>query len=237
MLATVGFAFLAGIITVLSPCVLPLLPVLLAGASQGGRSRPLGLILGFVGTFTVVTLALSFLVRTLHISPDTNRIIAGIVLLALGLVLAVPQLSLRFERIAGGLAGRAPAKAANGFGGGLVIGAGLGLAWTPCVGPIMAAVITLALNQQVDIAAIAVTLAFALGTALPMAAVMIGGRTLVQRLGWFQRNAERIHRVLGVVVILVGLGILLGWDRQIQVLLLTWFPGWEQALTGWEPRP
>jgi cytochrome c biogenesis protein CcdA len=217
--------------------VLPLLPVILAGASQEGRSRPIGMILGFVGTFTVVTLALSFLVRTLHVSPDINRIIAGVVLVLLGLVLAVPQLSLQFERFAGGLAGRAPAAAGSGFGGGLVIGAGLGLAWTPCVGPIMASVITLALNQEVDAGAILVTLAFALGTAIPMAAVMRGGRKLVQRLGWFQRHAETIHRVLGIVVILVGLGILFGWDRQIQILLLTWFPGWEQALVGWEPRP
>lgn len=237
MIGTVGFAFLAGLITVLSPCVLPLLPVLLASASQGGRARPIGLILGFVGTFTVVTLALSWLVRSLGVSPDINRIIAAVVLIALGLVLAVPQLSLQFERLTGSIAGRAPAGGGNGFGGGILTGAGLGLAWTPCVGPIMASVITLALNQRVDAAAIAVTVAFSLGTALPMAAVLLGGRAVVQRLGWFQRNAEGIRRVLGVLVILVGLGIVFGWDRQIQILLLTWFPGWEQALVGWEPRP
>lgn len=237
MLATIGFAFLAGLVTVLSPCVLPLLPVLLAGATEGGRRRPLGLILGFVGTFTAVTLALSTLVRSLGISPDINRLAAGFVLIVFGLVLVVPALHRGFERLAGSFAARAPAGGGNGFGGGLVIGAGLGLAWSPCVGPIMASVITLALNQQVDGAAVAVTLAFSLGTALPMAAVMVGGRGLVRRLGWFQRNAETVQRVMGVLVALVGLGILLGWDRQIQILLLTWFPGWELALTSWEPRP
>jgi cytochrome c biogenesis protein CcdA len=125
----------------------------------------------------------------------------------------------------------------SGFGGGLVIGAGLGLAWSPCVGPIMASVITLALNQQVDAAAVAVTLAFSLGTALPMAAIMLGGRQLTRRLGWFQANAGRIQQVLGGLLVLTGLAIFLGWDRQIQILLLTWFPHWELALTGWEPRP
>lgn len=238
MFASVGFAFVAGVITVLSPCVLPLLPVLLAGTAQNGRRRPIGLIVGFVVSFSLATLALSALVRALGVPPDLNRLLAGTVLIGLGLVLVVPRLHLGFERLAGGLAARVPGPSnSSGFAGGLLTGAGLGLAWTPCVGPIMASVITLALNQQVDAAAIAVTLAFSLGTALPMAAIMVGGRSLTRRLGWFQTHATRIQQVLGVLVILTGLGIFLGWDREIQILLLTWFPGWEQALIGWEPRP
>lgn len=238
MVPTIGFAFVAGVITVLSPCVLPLLPVLLAGSAQEGRARPIGLIVGFVACFSAATLALSFLVRALGVPPDVNRILAGTVLVVLGLVMVVPQLQLQFERAAGALVAKAP-RGGNGTGfvGGLAVGAGLGLAWTPCVGPIMASVITLALNQQVDAGAVAVTLAFSLGTALPMALVMIGGRNLVRRLDWFKANAGIIQQGLGVLVILVGLAIFLGWDRQIQILLLTWFPGWEQALTGWEPRP
>jgi len=238
MLVTIGFAFLAGIITVLSPCVLPLLPIILGTAAQEGKARPIGLIIGFVGAFTAATLALSYLVRSLGVPPDLNRVLAGSVLILLGLVLVVPQLHQAFERMAGALARNAPAgSASSGFGGGLVIGAGLGLAWSPCVGPIMASVITLALNQQVDAGAVAVTLAFSLGTALPMAAIMLGGRQLVKRLAWFQANATRIQQVLGAILVLTGLAIFFGWDRQIQILLLTWFPDWELALTGWEPRP
>ena len=90
MLASVGFAFLAGLITVLSPCVLPLLPVLLAGTAQDGRRRPIGLILGFVISFSLATLALSALVRGLGAPPDLNRLLAGAVLIALGLVLGTP---------------------------------------------------------------------------------------------------------------------------------------------------
>lgn len=238
MLVTIGFAFLAGIITVLSPCVLPLLPIILGSATQEGRARPIGLIIGFVASFTAATLALSYLVRALGVSPDLNRIIAGAVLILLGLVLAVPMLHRGFERFAGVLASRTPVpRNGSGFGGGLAVGAGLGLAWSPCVGPIMASVITLALNQQVDTVAVAVTLAFSLGTALPMAAIMLGGRQLVRRLSWVQANAGRIQQVMGAILILTGLDIFLGWDRQIQILLLTWFPDWELALTGWEPRP
>jgi len=228
-------AFVAGVITILSPCVLPLLPMILATATQEGRGRPFGVILGFIAAFTAATLALSTLVRALGVPPDLNRTLSAIIMVVLGLVLAVPGLQLQFERLAGGLAGRAPAAAGAGFGGGLAVGLSLGLAWTPCVGPIMASVITLALNQNVGAGAVGITLAFSLGTAVPMAAVLFGGRRLVRRLDWFQRNGETIHRIFGAVLLLTGLAIWLGWDRSIQIALLEWFPGWEGLLTGWEP--
>jgi cytochrome c biogenesis protein CcdA len=227
------------VITILSPCVLPLLPMILATAAQEGRARPLGVILGFVLAFAAATLALSTLVRTLGVPPEINRTASAVILAALGLVLLVPGLHTQFERLAGSLLARTPAAggAGNGFGGGLAVGLGLGLAWTPCVGPIMASVITLALNQQVGPGAIAVTLAFALGTTLPMGAVLLGGRQLVLRLGWFQRNAGAIQSVFGAVLLVTALSIWLGWDRLAQIALLDRFPGWESLLTGWEPQP
>ncbi|MER2537555.1 MAG: cytochrome c biogenesis CcdA family protein [Rhizobiaceae bacterium] len=239
MLITTGFAFIAGVVTVLSPCVLPLLPVIFATAAQEGRARPLGVVIGFVGSFTLATLALSFLVRSLGVSPDLNRLIAATILIVLGLVLAVPAFHSAFEAAASRLVSRLPARRrhANGLLGGIAVGVGLGFAWSPCVGPIMASVITLALNQQVDAGAVAVALAFALGTAIPMGAAILGGRRLVSRLAWFQANAVAIQRAMGALLVLTGLAILLGWDRQIQILLLTWFPGWDAALTGWEPHP
>ena len=236
MLATIALAFVAGVITILSPCVLPLLPMILATATQEGKARPIGVIVGFVLAFTAATLALSALVRLIGVPPDINRSLSAVVLAILGLVLIIPGLQLQFERLASGLAGRAPASQSNGFGGGVVVGLGLGLAWSPCVGPIMASVITLALNQSVGFGAIAVTLAFSLGTALPMAAVLLGGRQLVRRLGWFQSHAATIQRIFGLVLLLTALAIWLGWDRSAQILLLEWFPGWEGLLTSWEPQ-
>lgn len=240
MLATLGFAFVAGLVTVLSPCVLPLLPVLMASAAGEGRARPLGVVVGFVGCFTLATLALGLAVRALGIPPDANRLVAGWLLVGLGLMLTVPVLGEAFERAASLAVGRLPASrrlaGADGFGGGLAAGCGLGLAWSPCVGPIMASVITLALNRQVGAEAVAVTLAFSLGTALPMAAAMLGGRRLLARFGTPRRNALAIRRGFGLLTLLVGLAILTGWDRQAQVALLTWFPNWDAALTGWEAR-
>jgi len=239
MAFSLALAFVAGVITILSPCVLPLLPLILGAATQEGKARPWGVIVGFVGAFTAATLALSYLVRTLGVPPDLNRTLSAIVLAVLGLVLLVPRLQLGFERWAGGFASFAPRGAlAGGFGGGLTVGLGLGLAWSPCVGPIMASVITLALNQAVGPGAIAITLAYSLGTALPMAAVLLGGRQLVRRLGWFQSNAGLIRYVFGGVLVVIALAIWLGWDRSLQIMLLDHFPAWETILTGWEPgRP
>lgn len=241
MLATLGFAFIAGLVTILSPCVLPLLPVILAAATGAGRARPLGVTLGFAGSFTVATLALAALVAAFDIPPDANRLIAGWLLIALGLALALPLLGGAFEHAASRALGRlplgsAPVGPSTGFAGGLLTGSGLGLAWSPCVGPIMASVITLALNRQVGGEAVAVTLAFALGTALPMAAVMLGGRRLLTRFAPGHARIVWIRRGFGVLTATVGIAILTGLDRDAQVVLLNWFPGWEAALTGWEFR-
>ena len=150
MLVVLPFAFLSGIVTILSPCILPVLPVVLSG-SVGGRSRPFGVITGFVVSFSVFTLILSSLVQALGIPPDTLRVAAVVLIVLFGLVLLVPRLRLGFEMIASRLAGAGGGRTGSrGFSGGLLTGFSLGLVWTPCVGPIMASVISLAVTQSVD---------------------------------------------------------------------------------------
>jgi hypothetical protein len=100
----------------------------------------------------------------------------------------------------------------------------------------MASVITLALNQAVTGSAVLVTLAYALGTAIPMAAVIFGGRSLVKRVGFIQRHTTLIRVIFGVLLILAAMLILTGFDRTIQTWLLVTFPQWEGALVGWEPQ-
>lgn len=229
------FAFVAGVVTVLSPCVLPLLPVLLASSTIGGRLRPVGIIIGFALFFTGITLLLSLVVRQFAVSPDIHRLAAAGIFTLMGLILAVPALKNRFEALASPAAGRlAPAGAGDGLGGGLATGAGLGLAWTPCVGPIMAAVITLALNQATTAASAATAIAFSLGTAIPMGLIVFFGHRLYGRIGILKRNSARIQQAMGLVVLAVGLAIFLGYDRIVQVWLFRAFPGWDRFLTGWE---
>jgi len=230
------FAFLAGIVTILSPCVLPLLPVILATSTLEGRLRPLGLIVGFALFFTLITLALSLLVRQFAIPPDVHRTAAALIFVAMGLVLAIPALKDRFELAASRAVGRfgGRSRQPSGFGGGLLAGAGLGLAWTPCVGPIMASVITLAMNQDTTAASALTALSFSLGTALTMGLFVLFGRRLYACTTFLKANSARIQQGMGVLILLVGIAIWSGFDRTIQIALFNAFPGWEATLTGWE---
>ncbi len=237
MLWSALIAFAAGGITTLSPCVLPLLPILLSSSLQEGRWRPLGVMLGFIGAFSLTTLALAFLVRLWSLPPDIHRSLSVALLLLFGIVLAVPPLGHRFEAWAAQLLPATDGgETRPGFWGGLLLGAALGLAWTPCVGPIMAAVITLALNEAVTLGAVIVTLSFSVGASLPMAAVLLGGSALSRRLRWFQRRSDGVRVVLGLLLLLTAGLIASGADRSIQAALLQAFPGWDRALTGWEPK-
>jgi cytochrome c biogenesis protein CcdA/thiol-disulfide isomerase/thioredoxin len=238
MMVLLAFAFLSGVITVLSPCILPVLPIVLSGSVGGGRARSFGVLAGFVASFTAFTLALSALVQAIGISPDALRIAAIALLVVFGVVMLVPALGRWFEAATAWIANRgtrpagAPRRA--GFWSGLPVGVSLGLVWTPCVGPIMASVVSLALTQRVDGGAVFITLAYTLGTSLPMLVIMLGGRALLNRVPALTRNAAKIQKGFGVVMILVGVAIALGWDRQFQATVLRAFPRYGTGLTAIE---
>jgi cytochrome c-type biogenesis protein len=243
MLTTILFAFLSGIITVASPCVLPVLPFLLSG-SIGGKARPYGIVAGFVVSFTLVTLFIGAVVQALGIAPDVLRTVSVAMLLVFGLLLAVPFLHQFYERLSsravagiqGSVQGNGINSQNNGFVGGVLVGLTLGLLWTPCVGPIMASVITLALSGAVTAQAIATTVAFSLGTALPMLAVMLGGRKLLNRVPLLMQNLGRVQQGFGVVLVVFAIGIGFGYDRAFQSWFLDTFPGYSEVLTKFEPQ-
>ena len=227
------FAFLSGIVTILSPCILPVLPIVLSG-SVGGKRKPLGVVLGFILSFSLFTLALSTLVRFLNIPPDSLRIAAVVVIGAFGLVLVIPRLQAAFEVMASRMVSVRQNTSSEGFGGGIAVGAGLGLLWTPCVGPIMASVISLAVSRRVDGGAILIVLSYSVGTAIPMFAVMIGGRSLIKRFPRLTANTGRIQKVFGAVMVAAALVIGLGLDRRFQSFILETFPNYGSGLTSLE---
>jgi cytochrome c biogenesis protein CcdA/thiol-disulfide isomerase/thioredoxin len=242
MIVLLAFAFLSGVITILSPCILPVLPIVLSGSVERGKARPFGVLAGFVVSFTVFTLALTAIVQALGVPADVLRYVAVVLIVALGLVMIVPRLRDGFELLASRLASRTrgggsaagrPA-ADSGFWGGTLLGFSLGVVWTPCVGPIMASVISLALTQRVNGGAVLITLAYTLGTSIPMLAVMLGGRALLNRVPVLTRNTARIQRGFGVLMILVGVAIGFGWDRRFQAAVLQAFPRYGSGLTAVE---
>ena len=235
MLLLVIFAFLGGIVTILSPCILPILPIILSSSVGGSRKRSFGIILGFISGFTFFTLFLNVIVRLTGISTDALRNFSVIVILIFGLTMVVPKLTSIFERLFSFFSRFSPKTSGNeGFAGGIIIGLSIGLIWTPCVGPILASVISLALSGNVTTGAIFITLAYALGTSLPMFAVLYGGRSVFGRFPRLARNTQKIQRIFGILMIFTALAINFNLDRKFQSYILDIFPQYGLGLTQFE---
>lgn len=237
MILLATFAFLAGIVTILSPCILPLLPIVLSTTGSGGKARPFGIVIGFITSFTFFTLFLSYLVKIAGVSADGLRAVAVVLIALFGVSLIVPRMQEVFERLFGKLSGLAPAVSGGGFLSGILMGACLGLLWAPCVGPILASVITLAATGTVTTQTIFITAAYATGTAIPMFVIMYGGRNLLTRVPWLTKNTVGIQKVFGILMIATALAILLNLDRKFQAFIVQAFPQYGTNLTQFEDVP
>ena len=235
MILLIIFAFLAGIITVLSPCILPILPIILTssiGGVETGKRRPIGVVTGFILSFTFFTLFLSTIVRLSGIPAETLRFISVFVVAGFGLSLLIPQFQVFFEHLFSKLTGFVPnSKGKTGFSGGLLIGLSVGLLWTPCVGPILASVISLALTGTVTFDAFLITLSYSLGTAIPMFLIMMGGQNALRRVPWLLSNLGHIQKLFGVLMIVTAVGIFFNIDRKFQTFILDTFPQYGTGLT------
>jgi cytochrome c biogenesis protein CcdA/thiol-disulfide isomerase/thioredoxin len=232
VLLLILFAFIAGIVTVLSPCILPLLPIILSSADGSGKQRPLGVVIGFVASFTFFTLFLTTLVRLIGIPADSLRFLSIVILGLFGISLLLPWVQVQLEKLFQRVAGLVPVgQQRTGLFGGLILGLSLGLLWTPCVGPILASVISLALTGTVTAQAFFITLAYSLGTAIPLFGIMLAGSTALQRVPWLVRNTRNIQKAFGVLMILTALAIGFNLDRQFQSFILEKFPNYGVGLT------
>ena len=234
MIILLLFSFIGGLVTILSPCILPLLPIVLSTGVTGGKKKPLGVVTGFVVSFTLFTSFLTAIVKATGLSADFLRTLAALVILAFGLVLVVPQLNLLWERLVSRLASRGGSRVTgDGFSAGLLVGISLGLVWTPCVGPIMAAIITLAATGQTSASSVPIVLAYSLGTAIPLLAIVMGSRRLMK----LTDKTVLIQKVFGLLMIATALAIYLNLDRQFQAWVLNRFPGYGTGLTSLEDNP
>lgn len=235
MIILIAFAFLAGIVTILSPCILPILPIILSstiGGRETGRSRPIGVVLGFILSFTFFTLFLSTIVKISGISSDILRTISVFVIAGFGISLLIPQFQLFTEKLFSRLSGFLPrGNTKPGFVPGLLIGLSLGLLWTPCVGPILASVISLAITGTVTLDAFIITFAYSLGTAIPMFLIMIGGQTMLRKVPLLLTNTAIIQKAFGILMVVVAVGIFYNIDRTVQTYILNAFPQYGVGLT------
>lgn len=228
MVVLLLFSFLAGIFTVLSPCILPILPAILSSGTIQGKRRPVGILLGLVSSFTFFTLSLTTVVRATGVSPDALRYLAIGMICAFGLVMTFPRLSDLFAKTAAPIAALGlhlkETRTGSGLGGGFVFGVALGLLWTPCAGPILAAITTLVATQSVDFITVLITMTYSLGAAIPMCLIAYGGSKAIQSSRSLSAHAEEIRQVFGIFMILTGLSILFRWDMLLQQKIATIVP-------------
>jgi cytochrome c biogenesis protein CcdA/thiol-disulfide isomerase/thioredoxin len=208
------FGFLAGAATAVSPCVLPVLPVALAAGATGGRRRPLGVVTGLVVSFTFATVALVYLLSALGLPDKLFRTLAIVVLAVAGVALIVPGVAARAEAWLTRVAPRVPVRPrGDGFGSGVLLGLSLGFVYAPCAGPILAAVITVSASQDFTAGRLAVALAYSVGSAAVLYALMLGGRRLSAPLA---RRSIAFQQAMGVVMLLVAVVIATELDIRFE---------------------
>lgn len=236
MLLLILFSLLSGFVTVLSPCVLPVLPIVLSSSASQGKRRPIGIITGLVISFSIFTLAISEIVKLLGLSANTLRIIAVSVIGILGLSMILPKLNEWIEKALSfipNLAGSGH-KEGSGFVPGFITGLSLGLVWAPCAGPILASVTALAATQEVTLGSVVVVLSYAIGSAVPLLAIAYGGRSFIQKAPFLSNNLSKVQKVFGGVMILTAMLIALNVDVLVTVWLTDHLPSLTSAITDLE---
>ena len=215
-----GIAFLAGLITAISPCVLPVLPILLGGGASG--RRPFGIILGLVGSFSVFTVVGAALLDSLGLPQDTLRNLAIVLLFLLAATLLFPAVARLAERPLLRLTRSRPRTESSG----IVLGASLGLVFVPCAGPVLAAVTALSATGGGGLETFFVAVAYASGAAVPMLAIAVGSKRLTEGVGFLRRHAETTRRAAGALIGVSAIAIALGVDQEFTTAV----PGYTEAL-------
>lgn len=229
-------AYAAGALTILSPCVIPLVPIVLGSAAQRHRWGPLALALGLVTSFTATGFIIATVGASIGLNTETIRWWTAVLLLIVGIVLIVPRLQAMFEHAAGPLASWAGERQARlerfGLAGQAGIGVLLGLVWSPCVGPTLGAATVLA-AQGKDLGQVAqVMAAFALGIASVLVIVALLAQNVLARWrGRLMSAGTRGRRVLGVLIVLVAALIITGTDHKLEAAVIGVLPDWVTNLT------
>ena len=229
-------ALAAGVLSTLSPCVLPLLPVIIGSAMHEHRYGPFAVAIGMSASFAVIGTILASAGARLGVGQGDFQVVAAIILILIGIVLLSKKLQERFAVATSGASGAGSKILStlniSGLRGQFLVGLLLGLIWSPCVGPTLGAAITLA-SQGRDLPQIVAMMAvFGLGAGSPIALLgMLSRQAMLKMRGKLPSAASWGKNVLGVLFIAIGVLILTGWDKSVEVFLLDHSPDWLTTLT------
>jgi len=230
------FGYLAGLLTLLNPCVLPVLPVILIAAMNQHKLGPVALCAGLSLTFVTLGLGVATLGPALGVDDTTISRVASIVMIGFGLILLVPQLSSRFSMITGDFSNTLTAKTSgmddSGLNGQFVTGILLGAVWSPCIGPTLGGAISLASQGNSIIWAGAIMVAFALGISTIILLLATASREALfrnrDRLAKLSRYAKP---VTGVLLVLLGLFLFFEFNHAVDRWAIENLPYWLQDLS------
>jgi cytochrome c-type biogenesis protein len=221
-------AFAAGMATIASPCVLPMLPIIVGAAiGQTSRARPLFVALGFVLAFSSVALIFGAFADALGAGNSALRSLAAVLLMAFGALMVWPH---PFERLAGRLGavverlGASGGRAAPGNLGGFFLGMSLGVLWTPCAGPVLGSILTLVATAATLGRAALLLSCYAIGAGVPMLAIAYGGHYATTRVRRLAPYTLRLRQGFGVLVMLIAFAMYFQYDTRITLWLATLYP-------------
>ncbi|MEN1727962.1 MAG: cytochrome c biogenesis CcdA family protein [Pseudomonadota bacterium] len=228
--SSIPLAALAGALSILSPCVWPLVPAVMSSAATGGRTGPWFLAAGLSLSFAVAGTVLAFVLLNLGLDQEIIRTVAAVMLLFMAAVLMIKPLGdwvtlklASFSARFGGLGQGEASTAAGQF----TVGALLGLVWLPCIGPTLGAAVALASLGQSMAMAFTVMLAFGLGcSAVLLAAGLFSAKVLNRWRPGVLTNANRGKKLLGVVLAILGIMVLTGVDKILETWALQVLPDW-----------
>ena len=225
------FSLAAGSLSTLSPCVLPLIPILITSALNTHKLGPYALAGGLALSFTVVGVFLATLGATLGLDQETFRMVAAVLLIGFGIILLSSALQERFAVAASGLSNSGQSLlnriSTDSLSGQFMLGLILGVVWSPCVGPTLGAAITLA-SQGESLWHITLVMAlFGIGAGVPLILLGLLSRQAMMRFRDKLLFAGQTgKKVLGALLLLVGIMIIMGWDKQLESLALDILPEW-----------
>lgn len=234
--ASIFLAFLAGLLTVLSPCVLPILPLALGAAAAHGRTGPMYLALGLTVSFVAIGMFVALVGFSIGIDEGFFRGLAAIVMIAVGLVLTIPALQTQVAVLAGPAGDWVDQRFSGSVGssswGQFGLGALLGAVWAPCVGPTLGAASVLAAQGE-NLGQVILTMtSFGLGSAMPLLVLgLLSREALLRWRGKMLVASSGLKTVLGMVLVVIGLFILAGWDKTLESRLIELSPDWITQLT------
>jgi cytochrome c biogenesis protein CcdA/thiol-disulfide isomerase/thioredoxin len=229
MVTLLAVGFVAGLVTAISPCILPVLPVIFAGASTGSRRRSVAIVVGLVTSFAAATLFGVVVLSALHLPQDLLNDIGYGLLILLAVALIVDPIGEWLERPFARLS--SSPRVGAGTSSGLVLGAGLGLVFVPCAGLILSAITAVAATHRIGATAVALTASYSLGVAIPLLIFALLSQRLASSWAALRAHAHAVRRASGVVIGAMAVVILTGAAAGLQTDL----PGFTQSVENSVP--